>query len=73
MDTQQIPLPVIDQITPQQIGEKYTRRKVERTLTKMRQLHEELNNLLYARPTERPTINSPKDAYDILRPFLEHL
>lgn len=73
MATLQYPFPIIDQLNPQPNGSKYKHRKVERTLTKMRQLHEELNGLLYARPTERPTINSPRDAYKILCPFLEHL
>ena len=50
-----------------------TKRKVEKTLSKLRQLHEELNAQLYARPTERPAIHSPTDAADILQCFIGNL
>ena len=74
MTTQQLPFPIFNTIepqTPNSIG--YQRRKVERTLTQVRQLHEQLNTLLYAHHSERPTIHSPKDAYVLLQPFLEPL
>ncbi len=48
-------------------------RKVELTFARMRQLHDELNAQLYAHPKERPAINSPQDAYDILKNFLDTL
>jgi DNA repair protein RadC len=46
---------------------------VTETLAKLHQLHDELNAQLYAHPTERPSIHSPQDAYDILRCFLSVL
>ena len=49
------------------------KRLVAETLAKLHQLHDELNAQLYARPTERPVIHSPQDAYDILRCFLSAL
>jgi DNA repair protein RadC len=73
MTALQYAFPIFDQINPQPDDNSTQRRKVERTLSKVRLLHEELNRLLYARPTERPVIHSPKDAYDLLRPFLEPL
>lgn len=48
-------------------------RKVSETLAKLRQLHDELNAQLYSHPTERPTIQTPADAFDILRCFLGSL
>ena len=49
------------------------KRLVAETLAKLHQLHDELNAQLYARPSERPMIHSPQDAYDILRCFLSAL
>ena len=43
---------------------------MEKTLAEIRKLHEELNAELYGKPTERPTIQSPSDAFNILLPFL---
>jgi DNA repair protein RadC len=51
-------------------GVKSRKHKVEKTLAEIRKLHDELNAQLYAKPTERPSIHSPKDAYDILKPFI---
>lgn len=45
-------------------------RSIDRTLSKIRILHEELNSALYTRPTDRPTIHSPADAAEILSPFI---
>ena len=73
MNAQQVPFPILDQIMEKPKGIKHQRRSVDRTLTKVRRLHEELNTLLYNRPTERPSIRSPKDAFDIVQPFLQHL
>ena len=49
------------------------KRRVEQTLAKIRILHDKLNTQLYAYPTERPVIHSPKDAYDILKCFMSLL
>jgi DNA repair protein RadC len=49
------------------------RKKVQETLSRLRQLHEELNSQLYANPAERPTIQSPSDAADILMCFIGNL
>jgi DNA repair protein RadC len=51
-------------------GVKSRKRKVEKTLAQIRRLHDELNTELIAKPTERPSIHSPSDAFDILQPFL---
>jgi len=47
--------------------------KVEVTLAQLRALHEQLNAQLYAPPTQRPQINSPADAAELLTPFIGHL
>ena len=52
---------------------KLIKRRVERTLAKIRILHDKLNTQLYAYPSERPVIHSPKDAYEILKYFMECL
>ena len=49
------------------------KRKVEATLARLRQLHDELNAQLYTHPTERPSIRSPADAADILMVFIGNL
>ncbi len=46
------------------------RRKVEGMLAKIRQLHDELNTQLYARPTERPSVHSPTEAATLLDYFI---
>ena len=56
--------------TAKPTGVKARKHKVEKTLAEIRKLHEDLNASLYSHPTERPTIHSPKDAYDILKPFI---
>lgn len=56
--------------TARPAGTKAGKRKVERTLAEIRKLHEELNAQLYAKPTERPSLHSPSEAYDILQPFM---
>ena len=67
-------IPLIDQTTTARpSGTKAQKHKVERTLSEIRKLHEELNSQLYARPTERPVIHSPSDAYNILVCFLGNL
>ena len=47
--------------------------RVKQTLAKIRILHDKLNTQLYAYPSERPVVHSPKDAYDILKYFMECL
>ena len=44
--------------------------KLDETLAKLHQLHDELNERLYARPSERPSISSPADAANILQCFI---
>jgi hypothetical protein len=64
-------LPIFDLTTTSNpTGVKARKHKVEKTLAEIRKLHEDLNAELYSHPTERPTIHSPKDAYDILKPFI---
>jgi DNA repair protein RadC len=46
---------------------------VSETLARLRQMHDELNAQLYRHPTERPTIQTPADAFDILKCFLGSL
>ena len=47
--------------------------KVGETLSRLRVLHEELNAQLYAHPAERPIIQSPGDAANLLTCFIGHL
>ncbi len=69
--TQVSQLPIFDMTTTAKpAGVKARKRKVDKTLAEIRKLHDELNGVLYAHPTNRPTIHSPTDAYDILLPFL---
>ena len=67
-------LPIFDlTTTANPSGLKARKRKVEKTLAKLRQLHDELNAELYTHPTERPSIHAPQDAYLILQPFMQAL
>jgi hypothetical protein len=64
-------LPIFDlSSTANPSGTKSRKRKVQRTLAEIRRLYDELNAQLYAKPTERPVIHSPADAFDILQAFL---
>jgi hypothetical protein len=64
-------LPIFDlSTTAKPNGDKAHKRRVERTLARIRELHDELNAQLYSHPTERPSIHSPADAFSILQPFL---
>ena len=45
------------------------KKKADEVFSKLRMLHEELNQI-YARPSERPVIHSPSDAADILQYFI---
>lgn len=48
-------------------------RKIDRTLNKINDLKNELNDILYSRPSERPKIMSHHDAAEILSPFIGYL
>lgn len=67
------PIPLIDATRPTKKEPKPRRRQIDMTLARLRSLHEELNTQLYAHPTERPRINGPQDAADLLTPFLASL
>lgn len=48
--------------------------KVNDMLAQVRQLHEQINTYLHKCPAaERPSINSPADAADLLKPFIGNL
>ena len=69
-------LQLLDLLEPHknQNDQSFKRRKLEKTLSKIRSLQEELNQALYAATeSERPIIHSPTDAVEILAPFMEHL
>lgn len=68
----QLPLLDLTVGSPHKVGSRQ-RARVEMTLAKLRQLHDELNSELYAQPTERPTISSPADAANLIMPFIENL
>ena len=68
-DGQQIPIFDLTTAAPPK-AKKYRKRKVDRTLAEIRRLYDELNLDLRAKPTERPSIHSPADAFDILQPSL---
>ena len=64
---------LIDSADHKPTGRKAQRRSVDRTMAKIRKLHEDLNAALYTHPTERPKIQSPQDAVQILTYFLTGL
>ena len=67
-------LPIFDlTTTANPNGQKARKRKIDKTLAEIRRLHDELNTQLYAMPKERPTINSPGDAFRVLQGFLSPL
>jgi DNA repair protein RadC len=66
----QTQLPLIDLTGGVSSSPKPRNRKVEKTLAQLRQLHDELNAQLYAHPTQRPVINCPGDAYDLVNCFI---
>ena len=66
-----VQFPIFDlTTTANPTGTKARKRKVEKTLAGIRKLHEDLNVVLYSHPTERPTITSPADAFDLLQVFI---
>lgn len=60
-------------VKSKQIPNLKRQRKVAETLARLRQLHDELNAELCTRPKERPSIQSPADAFNILECFLGNL
>lgn len=49
------------------------KRQVEQTIARIHQLRDELNAQLYAHPFERPLIQSPVDAFNLLDCFIGRL
>ena len=70
-DVLQLPLITAEGKTPDNVRRKS--RKVEETLAKLHQLHDELNTALYRFPGERPRISGPTDAAQIISLFLSSL
>jgi len=66
---------VMTGIDPPEARKNIAKRKkeLEATFAKLRQLHDELNAQLYTSPTERPTVQSPADAAEILECFIANL
>ena len=50
----------------------YKEKHLEKKLRQVRELHEQINSILEY-PEERPSIHSPRDAYDYLLPFMANL
>jgi DNA repair protein RadC len=63
----------IDMTDPKPAGRKARRRSVDRTMSRIRELHEELNRALYTHATERPLVQSPESAFHVIQPFLDGL
>ena len=59
----------LDATDPTTTGTTYKQSRLEKKLGQIRELHEELNRIL-EKPAERPSINSPRDAYEYLFPFM---
>lgn len=53
-------------------GTTYKEKRLEKKLRQVRELHEQINSIL-EHPEERPSICSPRDAYDYLLPFMSNL
>jgi len=61
----------LDATDPTTAGTTYKQCRLEKKLGQIRELHEELNRIL-EKPAERPSINSPRDAYEYLFPFMSN-
>ncbi len=59
----------VDATKPTTTGTSYKQNRLGRKLGQIRELHEEVNRIL-EKPEERPSINSPNDAYEYLFPFM---
>ncbi len=68
----QLPLIKLDPVTAQ-METTIRWKSVERTLSRIHQLRDELNTQLYQHPSERPFVHSPSDATQILDPFIGYL
>jgi DNA repair protein RadC len=72
-------LPLIDStgVSVSKVSNKRTKKekvKVNDMLSQVRKIHEDLNQYLHRCPaTERPSINSPADAAELLKPFIGNL
>ena len=72
-------LPLIDMtagvfISQEKRRTKTQKRKVNDMLSQVRQLHEQINSYLHkCQVSERPSINSPADAAELLKPFIGNL
>ncbi|MFC1996634.1 RadC family protein [Chloroflexota bacterium] len=64
-------LSFVDATSPTTAGTHYKQNRLEKKLGQIRELHEELNRIL-AKPEERPSIHSPRDAYDYLFPLMSN-
>lgn len=76
MDNVAVQIPLLDLVRPEvhkQQGKlrKTERKKIEQMFSQVHQLHEQINAYLYKCPVdERPCINSPSDAAEILKTFM---
>ena len=52
--------------------QKIKRRKIEDAMDELQLLHQKLNQLC-ARPSERPSVHSPADMFDLVNPFIGSL
>ena len=74
----QLPL-IVDMTAGVSISREKRKRRVQKTrvndmLSQVRQLHEQINTYLHKCPSaERPSINSPADAAELLKPFIGNL
>jgi DNA repair protein RadC len=72
MDADMAQLPIFDMTTTANPkGVKARKRKIDKTLAEIRKLHEDLNVNLYSHATERPKVQSPREAYNLLQAFIE--
>ena len=72
-------LPLIDMTAGVSLSKERRKHKVQKIkvhdmLSQVRQLHEEINIYLHKCPVcERPSVNSPADAAELLKPFIGNL
>ena len=71
-DDLQATLPIID-FSSTKASVPKSKKKIDETFAKIRQLHDELNTQLYSSPKERPVITSPSDAFHLLDCFIGYL
>ena len=73
MKVPQLRLPLVDKIKSGASEKENRLRSVKSVMREVRQLHEELNELLEIKQNERPYIHNPEDAFKLIHPFLGHL